>query len=247
MYNENKNVKIIKSKTYRKDLEEEVEMSIGNVMQKMLDKVNKEFPLTEKSAGEFANIKAKGMKFQIKQYEAKGLGNVSVMEAKGFFGLMQMDTLIINPLERDLPLFSYDRVMAMGNDTLIIELYDTFLKKQDFSELALWKEQNKNLPEHDLGEHWYDSIKLSESVSKKGKKEQTKSFDQFTAVYFEKYLNNKAAKVTVSDTKAKKEKASVYVEGLLSNGGPSTDVFKKEFGEPKTAKLFRKVLFGTEK
>ena len=222
-------------------------MSIGNVMQQMLDKVNQEFPLTEKSVGEFANIKAKGMKFQIKQYEAKGLGNVSVMEAKGFFGLMQMDTLIINPLKKDLPLFSYDRVMAMGNDTLIIELYDTFLEKQDFSELTLWKEENKNLPEHDLGKHWYDSIKLAESVSKKGKKEQSKAFDKFTVSYFEKYISNPAAGITVSDIKAKREKASVYVEGLLSNGGPSTDVFKKEFGEPKTTKLFRKVLFGTEK
>lgn len=222
-------------------------MSIGNVMQQMLDKVNQEFPLTEKSVGEFANIKAKGMKFRIKQYEAKGLGNVSVMEAKGFFGLMQMDTLIINPLKKDLPLLSYDRVMAMGNDTLIIELYDTFLEKQDFSELALWKEENKNLPEHDLGEHWYDSIKLPESVSKKGKKEYSNAFDKFTAIYFEKYLGNEAAKKTVNDVKAKTAKASIYVEGLLSNGGPSTDVFKKEFGEPKTAKLFRKVLFGTEK
>lgn len=222
-------------------------MSIGNVMQKMLDKVNRDFPLTEKSAGEFANVKAKGMKFQIKQYEAKGLGNVSVMEAKGFFGLMQMDTLIINPLKKDLPLFSYDRILAMGNDTLIIELYDTLLEKQDFSELSLWKEENKNLPEHSLGEHWYDSIKLAESAAKKGKKEHSSAFDKFTDVYFEKYLSSKAAKISVSDIKAKTEKASVYVEGLLSNGGPSTDVFKKEFGEPKTAKLFRKVLFGTEK
>ena len=153
-------------------------MSIGNVMQKMLDRINVQFPLTEESAGEFANLKAKGMKFQIKQYEAKELGNVSVMEAKGFFGLMQMDTLIINPLKKDLPLFSYDRVMAMGNDTLIIELYDTFLEK----------EENKNLPDHDLGEHWYDSIKLPESVSKKGKKEHSNAFDKFTIVYFEKYL-----------------------------------------------------------
>lgn len=222
-------------------------MSIGNVMQKMLDKVNRDFPLTEKSVGEFANVKAKGMKFQIKQYEAKGLGNVSVMEAKGFFGLMQMDTLIINPLKKDLPLFSYDRILAMGNDTLIIELYDTLLEKQDFSELSLWKEENKNLPEHSLGEHWYDSIKLAESAAKKGKKEHSSAFDKFTDVYFEKYLSSKAAKISVSDIKAKTEKASVYVEGLLSNGGPSTDVFKKEFGEPKTAKLFRKVLFGTEK
>lgn len=222
-------------------------MSIGNVMQQMLEKVNREYPLTEKSVGEFANIKAKGMKFQIKQYEAKGLGNVSVMEARGFFGLMQMDTLIINPLEKDLPLFSYDRVLAMGNDTLIIELYDTFMEKQELTELALWKEENKNLPNHDLGEHWYDNIKLSESVSKKGKKEHSNAFDKFTIIYFEKFLNSKAAKVMVKDKKAKTEKASVYVEGLLSNGGPSTDVFKKEFGEPKTAKLFRKVLFGTEK
>ncbi len=222
-------------------------MSIGNVMQKMLDKVNQTYPLTEKSAGEFANVKAKGMKFRIKQYEAKGLGNVSVMEAKGFFGLMQMDTLIINPLEKDLPLFSYDRILAMGNDTLIIELYDTLLGKHDFSDLNAWKEENKNLPDHDLGEHWYDSIKLAESVSKKGKKEHSSAFDKFTRIYFEKYLTNKAAEVSVSDKKAKTEKASVYVEGLLSNGGPSTDVFKKEFGEPKTAKLFRKVLFGTEK
>lgn len=222
-------------------------MSIGNVMQQMLDKVNHEYPLTEKSAGEFANVKAKGMKFQIKQYEAKGLGNVSVMEAKGFFGLMQMDTLIINPMEKDLPLFSYDRVMAMGNDTLIIELYDTFVEKQDISALGLWKKENKNLPDHDLGEHWYDSIKLSESVSKKGKKEHSSAFDKFTIVYFEKFLNSPAAKASVSDRNAKNQKASVYVEGLLSNGGPSTDVFKKEFGEAKTAKLFRKVLFGTEK
>lgn len=220
-------------------------MSIGNVMQRMLDKINSEFPLTEKSTGEFARVKAKGMTFQIKQYEAEGLGNVSVMEAKGFFGLMQMDTLIINPLKKDLPLFSYDRILAMGNDTLIIELYDTLLEKRDFEELSFWKEENKNLPEHDLGKHWYDSIKLSESVSKKGKKEHSGLFDQFTAAYFEKYLNSKAA--DVSDIKEKNKKASVYVEGLLSNGGPSTDVFKKEFGEAKTAKLFREILFGTEK
>ena len=114
-------------------------MSIGNVMQHMLDAVNQKYPLTEKNVGEFAKIKAKGMTFVIKQYEAKGLGNVSVMEAKGFFGLMQMDTLIINPVEKDLPLFSYDRVLAMGNDTLILELYDTLLEKQDFAGLKAVK------------------------------------------------------------------------------------------------------------
>ena len=44
----------------------------------------------------------------------------------------------------------------------------------------------------------------------------------------------------------KREKTNAYVEGLLRNGGPSTDVFKKALGEQKTAELFKTVLFGTE-
>lgn len=217
-------------------------MSIGNVMQHMLDAVNQTYPLTEKSAGEFAKVKAKGMTFVIKQYEAKGLGNVSVMEAKGFFGLMQMDTLIINPAEKDLPLFSYDRIFAMGNDTLIIELYDTLLEEYDFVELRNLKAAYDYLPERDPGTHWYDSIKLPESISKKGKKEHRSDFDKLTKEYFKTYIGSGSG---TCDVKAKCPKASVYVEGLLSNGGPSTDVFKKEFGEEKTAYLFRNILFGT--
>ena len=237
-------------------------MSIGNVMQHTLDVINQSYPLTEKSVGEFAKVKAKGMTFLIRQYEAKGLGNVSVMEAKGFFGLMQMDTLIVNPLEKDLPLYSYDRILAMGNDTLIIELYDTLLEKRDLAEIQKIKNDYRDLPEHELGEHWYDSIKLPESVSKKGKKEHSASFDKLAKAYFQTFLAGSSAQEpeaanTVSadggivadtgncDIAAKRQKASVYVEGLLSNGGPSTDVFKKEFGEGKTACLFRNILFGT--
>ena len=35
------------------------------------------------------------------------------------------------------------------------------------------------------------------------------------------------------------------MEGLLEHGRPSTDVFKKKFGDKKTGELFRKILFGT--
>ena len=55
-----------------------------------------------------------------------------------------------------------------------------------------------------------------------------------------------AAAAADSEASPKREKASVYVEGLLKNGGPSTDVFKKGLGEEKTAELFRKVLFATQ-
>ena len=85
------------------------------------DKLKTRFPVKEIPVGEFRKLTIKGLTFVIRQYEADGLGNVSWMNAAGFFGLMKMETLIINPKWKDMPLLSYDRVKAMGSDTLIIE------------------------------------------------------------------------------------------------------------------------------
>ena len=211
---------------------------------KLLSAIAQQYPLTEKDAGKFKSLKANGMKFSIRAFDAEGLGSVSVMTAAGFFGLMKMDTLIITPTQIDMPLLSYDRVLAMGNDTLIYELYDTYVDKTDLAAVAEVKTQHAALPDHDLGEHWYDSIKLAESISKKGKKMHTVPFDVLTKTYMDAFLAD-CAKAPACDGAVKREKASVYVEGLLSHGGPSTDVFKKALGEETTAELFRNILFGT--
>ena len=116
--------------------------------------VKQQFSLEEKEVGEFKKLKVSGMNFEIQQFYAKDLGNVSIMSAKGFFGLMKMDTFIINPVEKDLPLFSYDRIHAMGNDTLIIELYDTIIDECNLEKVAGVKQQYSGLAEHDLGTHW---------------------------------------------------------------------------------------------
>ena len=210
---------------------------------KLLDLISKKFPLTALPVGEMSTLKANGMTFSIQAYTAKGLGHVSVMTAKGFFGLMKMDTLIINPLALDLPLYSYDRIYAMGNDTLIVELYDTFLQKTDMQALESVKIGYADLPERDPGEHWYDSIKLKESISKKGKKAHTARFDELTIAHLQAYLDTS---VNGANAEQKREKASIYVNGLLEKGGPSTDVFKKSIGVEKTAALFQNVLFGTK-
>jgi len=184
------------------------------------------------------------MQFTVKAYEVKGLGHVSVMQAKGFFGLMKMDTLMIVPKETDLPLYSYDRIYAMGNDTLIVELYDTLLEKTDLSALDQVNADYSHLPERDPGQHWYDGIKLPQSISKKGKKQHTTELDQMAASHLKAYLETDCAPVADADEKTKRSAA--YVNGLLENGGPSTDVFKKALGPDKTARLFRRVLFGIE-
>lgn len=210
--------------------------------EKLLNIIRERYALAELDTGDMAKLKANGMTFTVKAYHAEGLGHVSVMRAKGFFGLMKMDTLIINPTAVDLPLYSYDRIYAMGNDALIVELYDTLLDGCDLSQLNEVKAASADLPERDPGEHWYDHIKLAESLSKKGKKQQAR-FDELATAHFRAYLEAPAA--SVSDTAGKQKKTAVYVDGLLKHGGPSTDVFKKSLGDEKTAELFREVLFGT--
>ncbi len=216
------------------------------MIQNMLRTITNSFHLNAADVGDYRKMKVSGINFQIWAFEAEGLGHVSAMEAKGFFGLMKMDTLIITPTEVDMPLFSYDRVHAMGNDTLIYELYDTLLGETDLSELDKVKGCASTLPDHDLGEHWYDSIKLAVSLSKKGKKVHTPAFDDTAMQYLKAYLET-AKSAAPCEAEPKLEKASVYVEGLLTNGGPSTDVFKKGIGDEKTGDLFRRVLFGTQK
>lgn len=209
---------------------------------RLLDMINARYSLTRLDAGEFATLKANGMRFSVEAYHAEGFGHVSVMTAKGFFGLMKMDTLMIVPLESDLPLYSYDRIYAMGNDTLIVELYDTLTRPLDLTSLEEVKEKFAHLPERDPGEHWYDHIKLHQSISKKGKKTQEKDLDALTVAHFEAYLNAPAS--AVSSKEQKRELSARYVNGLLEQGGPSTDVFKKSLGEEKTRRLFETVLFG---
>ena len=212
---------------------------------KLLSAIGNAFPLTEVDAGQLKTVKAMGMTFSIRAFRSEGLGCVSLMTASGFFGLMKMDTLIINPKDVDMPLLSYDRIYAMGNDTLIYELYDTLVEKTDFPLLEEAKAHTAQLPDHQMNANWYDSIKLPQSFSKKGKKALTPAFDEETYRYMLAFLES-AKTAPACDAAAKKEKASYYVEGLLSKCGPCTDVFKKSIGEEKTAEVFRKYLFGTE-
>ena len=210
----------------------------------MLRTITERFHLKAADVAEFRKMKISGMNFHIWAFEAEGLGHVSAMTASGFFGLMKMDTLIINPTQKDMPLFSYDRVHAMGNDTLIYELYDTILGSVDLGNVEAVKTKFNSLPNHDLGQHWYDSIKLPQSLSKKGKKGSTPIFDACTIAYLEAFLDA-AETAAVCERAPNLEKTAVYVEGLLQHGGPSTDVFIQGIGQEKTEKLFRHVLFGT--
>ena len=210
-------------------------------MKDILDLISSKYSLSELDASGFDTVKVSGMTFKIRPYRAEGLGYVSTMQAAGFFGLMKMDTLIINPVDIDLPLLSYDRIKAMGNDKLFLEMYDTMVNKTSMDKVSKVKESYGDKPTHTPSSAWYDDIKLPQSMFPSGKKKDSESFDKITLSFVKAFLDTEAPAVT--DPEAKAAKIDYYVDGLLSHGGPATDVFVKKFGKEKTTELFKKCLF----
>lgn len=212
-------------------------------MQTLMEKCSQAFCLTKREIGEFASIKANGMKFQIEQYLAEGVGNLSRMQARGMFGMMKMETLIFTPLQKDAPLLSYDRMSVFGKDILIFELYDTLAEPvQAYPLLNEVKGKYAYLPDSDPGKHWYDSIKRKESLYKKCRG-KAKELDALCLDYLDCYCKIvKGAKEASIETKRRKTEG--YVKGLIEQGGPSTDAFLKAIGKEKTEELFEKILFG---
>ena len=211
------------------------------MISQLLETITSKYPLISRGSAGFDGIKVKGMTFSISSYDAEGLGHVSTMCANGFFGLMKMDTLIITPLEKDLPIFSYDRIKAMGNDKLYIEMYDTMINAPSFSELDKIKDKFKDLPAITTNPQWYDDIRLPQTVTYAGKKTESDKFDEMAIEYMKAFISISAP--TVTDPEAKQKKTDYYVDGLLNNGGPATDVFLKTIGKDRTTTLFKEVLF----
>jgi hypothetical protein len=214
------------------------------MIRQMIRTITEKHHLNAITLGEFARMKVKGMDYNLWAFHADGLGHVSAMSSKGFLGMMQRDTLIVNPTEKDMPLFSYNRVHSMSNNTLICELYDTLLESNGLESIERVTTVFRTLPEHDLGSNWYDSLKLPQSLAKQAKKGDGDSLDRCAMDYLNAFLEE-AEKAPYCDPAAKKEKACVYVEGLLANGAPATVGIQKAIGQDKAAILFHNVLFGT--
>ena len=136
-------------------------------------------------------------------------------------------------------------IIEMGNDSLYAEIFETRIDTSDKPEYVKELCNLKGSYDFEVKPTWYEDILYKESIHKKAKKKNSKDLDEVTKKFFDTYLKwSKEAKAC--DVNLKKQKAKVYTEGLLSNGGPSTDVFVKAKGREYTEELFRTKLFGTE-
>ena len=109
------------------------------------------------------------------------------------FGLMKMDTIVINPFEKDMTLFSYDIIHAMNNETSFLEQYDTLLDEsyreiinENMSSLINSFDKVENEPNISK---WYDSLYLDKVSFKKKSKKMKNYFDSIALEYLMKYLD----------------------------------------------------------
>ncbi len=198
--------------------------------------------LIAKDVSPWQTFSGKGMKFQLQSYDWEGCACVSYLSMRAFLGLMKMETLICTPYTKDLPIFSYDKIKAFGKKSLLIEVYDTQVESVDLSTMDRVKESYKDLKDKHPKPAWYDSLRLSPSTFKEGPEAQ---LTQLATSMTTAYLNLFPTAHEV-DRDVKTAKNRLYVEGLISNGGPAINAVRGMLGDEAAETLFRRFLFGTE-
>lgn len=214
------------------------------MLEKILEKLNKEYELEKIEDQRFSSFEMTGMDFETQGFYIKGLGHVGFMKASGMGGAMKMETLVIDPLEIDAPLLSSDRIVAGGKDMVIFELYDTLLQKEidtkDFEDICSKYEGLSDMP---MQSRWYDELQLKGTLAKSVGLEESDKVDALEDEYSDAFL--KLLKTAVPCSKEeKKEKARAYSHRLIEEGGTSTDNFIKNWGKDKTREFFDTILFG---
>ena len=210
------------------------------------------FELIPGNIGADAHLSKRGMTFDTKSCEIKGVGHLCVMRMNAFMGLMKMETIVIAPTKVDMPLFNVDWVSAFGTETLIAELYDTQLEpwpedaQKRFEEI---QEEYLDVEDNESGEHWYDSVLYPVSIHKKGKgltdrfNDAAKDYiDLFAAELAE--LSEPAAGKCPADLK--RARVGDFARTLVENDGPAVNMMAKLFGEETMRRIVLKHMYGVE-
>ena len=211
------------------------------------------FELIPGNIGADAHLSKRGMTFDKKSCEIKGVGHLCVMRMNAFMGLMKMETIVIAPTKVDMPLFNVDWVSAFGTETLIAELYDTQLEpwpeeaQKKFEEI---QEEYLDVEDNESGEHWYDSVLYPVSIHKKGKgltdrfNDAAKDYIDLFAAELAELSEPAAAGKCPADLK--RARVGDFARTLVENDGPAVNMMAKLFGEETMRRIVLKHMYGVE-
>ncbi len=214
---------------------------------RFLEKFDAVAPLTARDMGDYSTISKNGMNFHLRSYACGDLGYVSVIEMDAMLGLMKMDTMMFVPAEKDVPLYSCDRILAMGNDTLMMEMYNLCIDKEQQRDMSAFDEviaSLSDLKDGSISERWYDYLQLPQTFVKKAKNvddRYVKAIEEYTDAYIEMLTA-----ADECDREAKLKEIKFYVDGLFEKGSPTVEQFVKLMPKEDAYDLYRRFVFCSE-
>lgn len=213
-----------------------------------LDMLRENYRVNEIDTGSLQRFKVDGRVHAVKQYDIEGVGNLVIM-TNPEPGRMQMDTFMITPYYKNLPLFTTDYMYFEDSIMMLNEIYDLVEEKDDlynsyierFRENCSMVSYMKDMP---MRECWYDSIRPVFAGKITGP-------DQFDTL-FELFIKNldtfiemeKSLPLLPDEKRQGKWSANFeYARALVEDGGVSTDLFVRSLGEDETKRFFYSVFF----
>lgn len=204
------------------------------------------FELEKEDIGSDAHLKKNGIALDTESYRVSGVGHFCILRMNAFFGLMKMETVVLAPTEKDLPLLNLDRVSFLKKDTQFAELYDTQLfpwSREAMEVFESLKDRDCDLPEPTKkSAHWYDKLLYPCSYHKVGKGISDR-LNKAAQDYAEAFIAALAS-APPCDPAAKKEKVDRFAETLFTQGGPAVDTVTKLFGQETAGRLILHDMYG---
>ena len=224
--------------------------AMNDTVDAVLAELNENFTVTPVDVGDYKEMKIYGiMKFDVEQYDIKDIGNLSIMRMN--MGLMQMATVVITPQDKNLPLLSADYMYILSNRKAYLEFYDVVATKDDAYNTLLGALSNvlknyEHLENIVASEAWYAHL-LTVTSYKGGSFDADNDLKGMLVDCLNTYMSH-AKQIPLLTEEEKVEKLTItvnYTDGLIEQGGISTDVFKKELGPQETKKFIDNIFFGT--
>lgn len=226
---------------------------MNNLITIGLDEIRKKYNVVPVDTEKFSEISVYGlMKFNVRQYAVEEFGNLSVMTVN--MGVMQMASFVLTPYKKDAPMLSMDLMYILGKRKAYTEFFNltSDASTPEYTEflgtLSSLSEKYSSLEDIEMKPAWYDDL-LTVSLHKNGGRKDDNRIQELFRDSVSLYINasGKLEPLSDSETAEKIKITQEYSDNLISKGGISTDVFKKELGAEKTKEFFDKVFFGTKR
>lgn len=228
------------------------------LMDKILDKVKKDFQIEEYDLDEFKSFNYPKLihliKFNVHQYRAAEFANIAVLEADSIAGMSILTVVFTPEAGEDIPFVIFDYVKTKNNFTVFIEFYDDYMfsinQKKLFEQILSEKEHKYNfINDYEEKPAWYTRRRCRYSPLKFGSINEQKDVEEMIEDYINEYLNfaslkkNDNEKFSDSIEKIRSEQLQELLELLIVKGNPSSKIINKALGKEKADLFYRNVVF----